>query len=110
MMSYWSEFAAYGAPGRGRKGELPLWPAWDESTPESERLVVFDSEAGGGIRMSADAVTSTNLVARMRDDTRFAGAEERCAFLAQLQAWRPLPAADVALAGCAADADVAASR
>jgi para-nitrobenzyl esterase len=100
MMSYWAEFAASGAPGRGRRGELPLWKAWDESAPESERFLVFDTEAGGGLRMSADAITPAKLVSRMLEDERFADAGERCAFLAQLQEWRPLPAADVERAGC----------
>jgi para-nitrobenzyl esterase len=100
MMSYWAEFAANGAPGRGRKGELPLWKAWDESAPESDRFLVLDSESGGGLRMSADAITSTKLVERILGDARFASAGERCAFLAQLDGWRPLPAADVARAGC----------
>jgi para-nitrobenzyl esterase len=100
MMSYWAEFAATGAPGRGRGGELPLWKPWDESAPDRDRFLVFDSEAGGGIRMSADGVTGAKLVSRMMEDARFAGPEERCALLAQLQGWRPLPAADVARAGC----------
>jgi hypothetical protein len=63
---------------------------------------VLDSEAGGGIRMSADAITSTKLVGRVLDDRRFSDAAERCAFLAKLQGWRPLPPADVARAGCEA--------
>jgi para-nitrobenzyl esterase len=109
MMSYWAEFAATGAPGRGRGGELPLWKAWDESAPDSARFLVFDSEAGGGVRMSADAITSTKLVARLLEDPRFADAAERCEFLAKLQGWRPLPAADVARAGCAEE-QVATSR
>jgi len=59
--------------------------------------------------MSADAITSTKLVERILGDARFASASERCNFLAQLDGWRPLPAADVARAGCA-DAKVAARR
>ena len=100
MMSYWTEFAAHGAPGRGSKGDLPLWSAWDESAPESARFQVFDAESGGGIRMSSDAVTSATLVARILGDARFANAGERCAFLVKLQGWRPLPAGDLARAGC----------
>jgi len=61
---------------------------------------VLDSEAGGGIRMSADAITSTKLVERILGDARFASAGERCAFLTQLDGWRPLPPADLARAGC----------
>jgi para-nitrobenzyl esterase len=109
MMSYWAEFAAHGAPGRGRRGELPLWKPWDEATAESERFLVFDAESGGGIRMSADDITSAELVDRIRDDARFADAAERCALLARLQGWRPLPALDVARAGCT-PAQVAAQR
>ena len=58
MMSYWAEFASTGAPGRGRGGKLPEWTPWDESAPDGERFMVFDSEADGGLRMSADAMTS----------------------------------------------------
>jgi para-nitrobenzyl esterase len=101
MMSYWAEFAATGAPGRGRGGDLPLWKPWDES------FLVLDSAEGGGVRMASDAITSTALVRRVLDDARFADAGERCAFLGKLTGWRPLPAADVALAGCT-DAQLAA--
>jgi para-nitrobenzyl esterase len=101
MMSYWAEFAASGAPGRGKAGDLPAWSAWDESEPASERFLVFDSEAGGGIRMSPEAVTANSLVTRMLADERFASSEERCAFLARLQARRrTLPPEEVARAGC----------
>jgi para-nitrobenzyl esterase len=109
MMSYWAEFAANGAPGRGSKGELPLWKAWEESTPESDRFLVLDSEAGGGIRMSADFITSARLVELVVGDTRFASADERCVFLAKLQGWRPLPEAEIASAGCDGE-KVAAQR
>src|SRR5262245_43022326 len=100
MMSYWAEFAATGAPGKGRGGDLPLWKPWDESAPESDRFVVFDSESGGGVRMSADAVTGSTLVARIVADPRFTDGAERCAFLAKLASWRPLPTMDLASAGC----------
>jgi para-nitrobenzyl esterase len=107
MMSYWAEFAASGAPGRGRGGDLPAWSAWDESAPASERFLVFDSEAGGGIRMSAEAVTASSLVARILADERFASSEERCAFLARLQARRrTLPPDEVARAGCSSESEV----
>jgi para-nitrobenzyl esterase len=102
MMSYWTQFAATGAPGRGRAGDLPEWTAWSESNPSSPRFLVFDSEADGGLRMSADAITPARLVTRMLEDSRFADAAERCALLAQLQGWRPLPAEEVARVGCPA--------
>ncbi len=105
MMSYWAEFAANGTPGRGRGGDLPEWKSWDESGPESDRFLVFDTEADGGIRMSADAVTSSSLVTRIIEDDRFASSEERCAFLAELRGWRrALPDAELVRAGCDAEA------
>ena len=70
---------------------------------------MLDSEAGGGIRMSADAITSTKLVERILGDARFASAGERCTFLTQLSGWRPLPPADIARAGCEGE-KVAAQR
>jgi para-nitrobenzyl esterase len=100
MTSYWTHFAATGDPGRGRAGELPHWTAWNESNPSSPRFLVFDDEAGGGLRMSADAVTPARLVSRMLDDRRFADAAQRCALLARLQSWRPLPPEEVARAEC----------
>jgi para-nitrobenzyl esterase len=109
MMSYWAEFAANGAPGRGRGGDLPLWSPWDESAPASERFLVFDSEAGGGIRMSSEAVTPASLVTRMLGDERFASDAERCALIARLQARRrALPPAEVARAGCQRESEAGA--
>ena len=37
VMSYWTEFAASGSPGRGRRGELPEWTAWDQ-------VMILDNE------------------------------------------------------------------
>jgi para-nitrobenzyl esterase len=107
MMSYWAEFAANGAPGRGRGGDLPAWKAWDESEPGSERFLVFDSEAGGGIRMSSEAVTPASLVTRMLGDQRFASQAERCSLLERLQARRrALPPPELARAGCGSESEV----
>jgi para-nitrobenzyl esterase len=110
MMSYWAEFAATGAPGRGRGGDLPEWKSWDESTPDSDRFLVFDTAADGGLRMSSEAVTSESLVTRMIEDERFASSDERCAFLAGLRGWRrSLPEAELARAGCTAEGVAATS-
>jgi para-nitrobenzyl esterase len=101
MMSYWAEFAATGVPGRGRDGSLPAWTSWDESEPASARFLVFDSEAGGGIRMASEAVTPSSFVTQMLADERFASSEERCAFLARIQERRrTLPEAELRRAGC----------
>jgi para-nitrobenzyl esterase len=81
MASYWAEFAHTGDPGRGRSGELPRWSPWDGSTPDSPRFLVFDSEAGGGLRMSPESVTTETVIARAATDPRFRDLAERCEFL-----------------------------
>jgi para-nitrobenzyl esterase len=87
MMSYWAEFAYSGDPGRGREGALPRWAPWDGSSPTSDRFVVLDTEAGGGIRMSADWVDKARVVAQIDSDGRFASQKERCTLYSQLAQW-----------------------
>ena len=65
MSSYWAQFAHTGNPGRGRKGDLPEWQAWGVAQPQ---FVVFDSAAGGGIRMSGDIIVAAALKQRLLDD------------------------------------------
>ena len=77
MRSYWTWFAHTGAPGRGRRGTLPEWSAWRSAAPAAKYLV-FDSPAGGGIRMSPEAVTVNAVVARLAADPRVISTEERC--------------------------------
>jgi para-nitrobenzyl esterase len=84
MSAYWAEFAWSGAPGRGRGGALPLWRAWDDARPDSARFMVFDSEAGGGLRMSSDGVTTQAVIARALADPRFRDLRERCELLGTL--------------------------
>jgi para-nitrobenzyl esterase len=102
MRSYWVEFARNGAPGRGVDGSLPEWTPWDDTTPESPRLLVLDTEADGGVRMSADQVTQAGLLAELAADPRFASEEERCAMLTALSQRRGVPAPeDFPAGGCA---------
>jgi para-nitrobenzyl esterase len=77
MMSYWAEFAYNGDPGRGRKGDLPLWKNWN-SEPDKEKILVFDTQEDGGIRMSKDFVTFDKLVSRIEKDNTLASPEEKC--------------------------------
>lgn len=79
MMSYWAEFARSGDPGRGGEGALPRWQAWDESRADSPRMMILDTTADGGLRMSPDSVTGEGVLARIGDDPRFRNVEERCA-------------------------------
>lgn len=78
MMSYWTEFARSGRPGRGRKGELPEWTAWAAGPGEAPRLMVLDTEAGGGVRMSSERVTAESVIARVEAEPRLGSGEARC--------------------------------
>jgi para-nitrobenzyl esterase len=84
MSSYWAEFAYTGSPGRGRGGGLKEWRPYDTS-PEAERLMIFDTTAGGGIRMSPLQVTVEGVVQRLAQDKAFEGKpQERCRQLARM--------------------------
>jgi para-nitrobenzyl esterase len=103
MRSYWAQFAYTGDPGRGRDGALPQWSAWDDSGPDSTRLMIFDTASDGGSRMSSEVLTSAGLSAQLVADPRYADAAERCAALAELQSWRSaFSQADLQAAGCTA--------
>ncbi len=78
MRSYWAQLAYTGDPGRGRKGDLPPWTAWDDATPESPKYVVFDTEAGGGVRMSWETYDKDRIVAEVRGDPRLPSWREKC--------------------------------
>jgi para-nitrobenzyl esterase len=97
MMSYWAEFAYSGAPGQGRDGSLPAWTAW-ESAEGAPRSIVFDTAAGGGVRMSSETLSWESVIAGIRSDTRLDDAA-RCSLMqdargapAELYAAIPCPA------------------
>jgi para-nitrobenzyl esterase len=90
MMSYWTQFAYTGDPGRGRDGSLETWAAWDPSSASAPKFMVFDTPEDGGLRMSSDTVDSDQLVARLATDERFSSEQERCEIFLQFVQWREL--------------------
>lgn len=62
MMSYWSNFAYTGDPGRGRNADLPLWQPW-QNGEGNPKMIVLDSPGDGGIRMSSEEVTMESIKA-----------------------------------------------
>ncbi|HYD50504.1 MAG TPA: carboxylesterase family protein [Terriglobales bacterium] len=75
MMSYWAEFAYSGDPGRGRDGELPQWPKWAGNTAT---FVVFDTDAGGGVRTTSGLLTKATVIAAVDNDPRLSDQRQRC--------------------------------
>ena len=79
MISYWTEFAYNGAPGRGRDGTLPEWRAWNSNIQAaSPEVMLLDSASDGGLRMSSDVETKEHLLAELVDDPRVVELEQRC--------------------------------
>jgi para-nitrobenzyl esterase len=99
MMSYWAQFAAQGDPARGRSGKLPRWERWSEAKPDAPRFMVLDTTAGGGLRMSRQAVTQADLLDRMKKDP-IVPAEVRCEMMKQVVDMQQAQVADLARAGC----------
>ncbi len=84
MMQYWSHFAASGAPARGQDGTLPEWLPWDAKAP---RFLVFDTPAGGGIRMQSGQEVAQAILAELPHDARLRSARERCTVYRYLVEW-----------------------
>jgi para-nitrobenzyl esterase len=86
MMSYWASFARTGDPGRGSRGELPAWSAWD-GRPGSNKFLILDTEAGGGLRMSAEQATVEGVLASVDADPRLVTQRDRCFVYRELARW-----------------------
>jgi hypothetical protein len=87
MMGYWAAFARNGRPGRGGDDGGAEWMAWDPSAPEAPKYLIFDTADGGGIRMSADAVTLERLRHDLAGDPRLADPRDRCAVYHEVSRW-----------------------
>ncbi len=87
MMSYWAQFAYAGDPGRGRSGDLPAWTPWDPSSAEAPKFMVFDTDAGGGLRMSSKTVTKESVLASVESDPRLETQRQRCGVYREMVRW-----------------------
>lgn len=74
MMSYWAEHAYTGSPGRGRAGHEPAWTPWRDAEGE-HKLIIFDTAADGGIRMSSDRITHAALKQAVLEERGFVSTE-----------------------------------
>lgn len=77
-MSYWSEFARHGDPGRGRHGDLPTWPAWKTSGGEPPSYLVLDAASGGGIRVETGRTSVDAVLDAIHQDPRMPDLAARC--------------------------------
>ncbi len=77
MMSYWTEFAYRGNPGTGRDGGEVRWKPWN-SAAGAEKMIIFDTPADGGIRMSSEEVTQESLKQDILNDRTFTDQCNHC--------------------------------
>ncbi|MGH7898468.1 MAG: carboxylesterase family protein, partial [Candidatus Binatia bacterium] len=84
MISYWTEFARSGDPGRGRDRSLPRWEPFE---PDPGRFLVFDTEAGGGVRMESGRATIDGVFAAVDRDPDLATQQEKCDAYRRLVEW-----------------------
>ncbi|MEE9911580.1 MAG: carboxylesterase family protein [Deltaproteobacteria bacterium] len=77
MMSYWTQFAANGNPGRGLKDTAVPWTPWN-SEPGADKIMIFDSAVDGGIRMSSGDVTRDSLRQALLNDREFKDQSIHC--------------------------------
>ena len=78
MGDYWSQLAYAGAPGLGQGDTTPVaWEPWTEGEGEN-KMIIFDTEAQGGIRMSSEEVTAVSLRDELQMETGFPESEQKC--------------------------------
>ncbi len=109
MRSYWSAFAANGAPGRGRDGVLPEWKAWDPGTA-GEKWMRLDATAEGGLTMAREVTTSGTVAQDLAEDERLPDAAARCALAETMIGWGRIEREALTSLECASAAPVAAGE
>ena len=80
MMGYWAQFARTGSPGQGTSGTEVDWTPWGE---DGKRMIVLDTTADQGIRMSAEEVSMASIKSELAQDTSIASNETRCRLFVQ---------------------------
>ena len=65
MMRFWAEFARTGDPGKSLDDPSVAWLPWADEPTRARRLMVFDTPAGGGTRMTDERVSRDSLVGQM---------------------------------------------
>ncbi|MGH1470790.1 MAG: carboxylesterase family protein [Cellvibrionaceae bacterium] len=62
MMAYWGSFAYTGKPGKGTLDDQVEWQAW-ENGEGKPKMIILDTDADGGIRMSEEEMTKETVKA-----------------------------------------------
>jgi para-nitrobenzyl esterase len=84
VMSYWSQFAIAGDPGKGRHGNLPQWSPWAAPDANTYTSIVLDSPAHGGVHTNSAVVTKASVLSEIANDPNLGTPMDRCKFLHDL--------------------------
>jgi para-nitrobenzyl esterase len=88
MMGYWAEFARHGKPGRGGDETGIEWVRWQEEGRDAGEFLIFDSEAGGGIRLATTNLSRDFVIAAVASEPGLAQ-DEKCQLFFDLFRDRP---------------------
>jgi len=88
MMGYWANFAATGEPGAGAGGQNPVWTRWSNA-PSAANAMIFDSPAGGGVRMEAVGGDAAEIFDRLFKDPALKTKTQQCAVYAATVRYNP---------------------
>ena len=106
MMAYWGAFAKHGDPGDGGGRNPQLWQSWQHDDASAGQFIVFDSQAAGGISMSAETLNIADIKQRLADDQQFSEQRQRCELYVELfyqrRAWSQDEYLQLPGGGCAA--------
>ncbi len=87
MMSYWAQFAASGDPGQGVDNAQKPWTPWSNA-PTDPKLLVLDTEQGGGVRMIADQESVQRIATELFIDPAVPE-DRRCFVFSATKYWNP---------------------
>lgn len=88
MMSYWTQFGYTGHPKTGRDRKEIEWTSWS-NRPGANKMIIFDSASGGGIRMSSEEVTEESIKQAVLSDREFKDPKLHCEIYQALYSGHP---------------------
>jgi para-nitrobenzyl esterase len=103
MMSYWAQFAHTANPGKGRNGSEVAWTPYQFKDSANKRII-FDTQHGGGIRMSTDAITQQQLKQAVLTESGFTDQAMHCEIYVSLfreNGWSDAEYQNLGREGCA---------
>jgi para-nitrobenzyl esterase len=88
MMRYWGSLARSGDPNGAGAGALPRWEPFDAA---GGRFIVFDTDAGGAVRMESGFVTTAQVLAEVEHDPTLTTPRATCDVYRHFVRWAHEP-------------------